>query len=113
VSLRNEARELIEAFATAQSQANGGKPSLVKPGDLRHQVDQAVLVAQRLGTSKAQILRDPVGTGKTAVALAAAGALLRTEKIDYVLVVAPNQIVARQWKVRAEEMFGEKIPVSD
>ena len=79
--------------------------------DLGHQAAQVAEAVKRLTRSHelAQILRDPVGTGKTAVALTAARLLLDEGAVDYVLVIAPNSTVGDQWRKRAEPIFGERI----
>lgn len=78
---------------------------------LEHQAAQASHAAKRLTGSpdQVQILRDPVGTGKTAVALTAARLLLDEGTVDYLLVVAPNGTVADQWRDRASSLFDGRI----
>ncbi|MCB0987216.1 MAG: DEAD/DEAH box helicase family protein [Microthrixaceae bacterium] len=74
---------------------------------IRGQAEQATDSARRLVGSprKVQILRDPVGTGKTAVALTAAKLLFDEKHIQYLLVIAPNDTVAKQWRERAAPFF--------
>ena len=51
------------------------------------------------------VLGDPVGTGKTVVALTAAARLLERGTVDRTVVVTPNDEVRRIWQERAEN-FG-------
>ena len=73
---------------------------------LQHQATQVAMAVHSLLSDHPRILRDPVGTGKTAVALTTARLLLDEGVIDYVLLVAPNIVVANQWCERAEVPFG-------
>jgi superfamily II DNA or RNA helicase len=50
------------------------------------------------------VLGDPVGTGKTVVALAVAARLLDLNKVKRVLVVAPNATVRTIWEERSEHL---------
>lgn len=86
---------------------------MISDEDLGHQALQVSEAVQRLTRSpdRVQVLRDPVGTGKTAVALTAARLLLDNDTVDYVLVVAPNTIVADQWRDRAGSLFVGRIAV--
>ena len=95
-----DARRLLLSFRDAQSD------SVVTDRQLDGQSEQAAIAVKRLGRGDVQILRDPVGTGKTAVALAAAGVMLLRGKADYVLIVAPNATVVGQWGDRATDMLG-------
>ncbi len=61
-------------------------------------------IVKKFESTNAIVLGDPVGTGKTPVALAAAGCLLSRNKVDHVLVIAPNTTVAAQWRDRALQM---------
>lgn len=74
------------------------------------QARQVAEVAGRLiaAPGRAQILRDPVGTGKTAIALTTARLLLDEKKIDYLLIVAPNVTVQEQWQERSHALFPEE-----
>jgi hypothetical protein len=73
---------------------------------LQHQATQVATAVHSLLSDHPRILRDPVGTGKTAVALTTARLLLDEGVVDYVLLVAPNKLVANQWFKRAEVPFG-------
>jgi superfamily II DNA or RNA helicase len=87
------------------------RPIRISEDHLRSQADQAVATARRLlsHVGQAQILRDPVGTGKTAVALVAARLLLDAEEIEYCLIVSPKKLVANQWANRAQPLFAGQI----
>jgi hypothetical protein len=64
------------------------------------QARRAALIKTRLGAGTALLLPDPVGTGKTAVTLVAAGMLLEAGAIRRVLVVVPNAAVKKVWQDR-------------
>jgi superfamily II DNA or RNA helicase len=74
---------------------------------LDQQAQQVAAVTDRLAHSAgvAQVLRDPVGTGKTAIALTTARLLLDEDLVDYLLVIAPNEAVRQQWEDRARPLF--------
>lgn len=87
------------------------RPIDISDDHLSSQADQAAATARRLlgNVGQAQILRDPVGTGKTAVALIAARLLFDADEIDYCLIVSPKKLVADQWANRAEPLFDGQI----
>lgn len=87
--------ELLTAFRT--SSGNVDIPNRL----IRGQADRADLCAQRLRTRRAAILGDPVGTGKTGVALAAARLLVDEGLVTNVLISAPNELVRDQWVERS------------
>ncbi len=58
------------------------------------------------------VLGDPVGTGKTVVALTAAARLLKRGTVDRAVVVAPNAEVRKIWEERAKR-FGEAFDASN
>ena len=71
------------------------------------QADRVEELYERLRKPGAQIiLGDPVGTGKTAVALIAARELLRRTKVSHLLVSTPNDSVSCLWAERAAIVFG-------
>jgi hypothetical protein len=72
----------------------------LKEGLLAVQARRAALIVGRLSAGTALVLPDPVGTGKTAVALVAAGILLEKGSVRRLVVVAPNDNVRRLWKKR-------------
>lgn len=70
------------------------------------QVNRAIEAAARLRGPDLVVLNDPVGTGKTIVALTAArilldGTLGASTSIRRVLIVTPNEEVAKVWRTRA------------
>ena len=78
-------------------------PATLTPEQLAIQTERALGIVQRLsGAGRTAVLDDPVGTGKTVVALAAASELLRIDEVDNVLVVCPNAAVAERWRNRAD-----------
>lgn len=94
------------AGAAKESDAQNRRHTPLTTKQSNVQVARAVTTAERLRRSGVLILNDPVGTGKTVVALAAARLLLdavlgRAWSIDKVLVIAPSQEVAREWRKRA------------
>lgn len=75
---------------------------------LQVQAKRAAIVADRLRRPAVVILNDPVGTGKTIVALAAARLLLDqwpvvTERVERVVIVAPNAELAAEWVRRSHD----------
>jgi len=68
---------------------------------VRVQARRASLIKQRLVAGEPLILPDPVGTGKTAVALIAAAILLEAKVVRQIVVVTPNEVVRQQWRHRA------------
>lgn len=83
----------------AQVQAN---PALTQV-----QADHAVLCAGRLLKPGLFVLNNPVGTGKTPVALTVAALLLNhvapTKRIRRAIVIAPNGDAAKMWRERADQ----------
>jgi len=68
------------------------------------QAEGAAELIRRLRKPGVTALSDPVGTGKTVVALAVAAHLVSSETVSRVLVVAPNDVVARLWCERANRL---------
>jgi superfamily II DNA or RNA helicase len=91
----------LELLRTTSSDLGAG----IGEEHLQAQAAQAAALVGRLEAPGTQILGDPVGTGKTAVSLAAARLLLDDGAVDHLLVVAPNRTVAGQWATRAEPLF--------
>jgi hypothetical protein len=89
---------LAEYNRKAREAAKGG----VSDELLSVQARRAALLVGQLAAGKALVLPDPVGTGKTAVALVAAGMLLEAEKVRRVVVVAPNAVVRKLWEDRVK-----------
>lgn len=103
------ARSRIERRALAllrEQRDNSPDAAAITDGALEHQAIQTARTSAGLRAGHPLILRDPVGTGKTAIALTAARILLDDELIDYLLLVSPNKVVAKQWHNRAEIPFG-------
>jgi hypothetical protein len=93
--------EVIECYAAQQSRQlpTRGRDRLIDA-----QARRAAELVSRVRTGRAVLVDDPVGTGKTVIALAAAARLLRSRTVDRVLVVAPNANVAEQWEERARQV---------
>jgi len=87
--------------AAAEAREHRRKPSPISPKLIDYQAERALELARKLDSRGAVLLDDPVGTGKTVVALATAAQLLDSGKVDRVLVVAPNAGVRKLWKTRA------------
>ncbi len=68
------------------------------------QAARAAELVERVRRARAVLVDDPVGTGKTVVALAAAARLCRNHTVDRILIVAPNATVAEQWEHRARQV---------
>ena len=68
------------------------------------QARRAELLVQRSKSKTVLALPDPVGTGKTVVALTAAAILLEEGTVQRVLVVAPNAVVQGLWVARAKHL---------
>jgi len=76
----------------------------VTDSQLRAQARRSDEIVAKFVHSRSVLLGDPVGTGKTPVALAAARAMCEAGTVENVLVVAPSERVARQWRDRAEDV---------
>lgn len=87
------------ADVKAQVQAN---PALTQV-----QADHAVLCASRLLKPGLFVLNNPVGTGKTPIALTVAALLLNhvapSKRIRRAIVIAPNSDAAKMWQERADQ----------
>lgn len=106
---RRKAEQLLRRFGTSHQD----RP--VPEGRVLEQARRAAALATNLRKAHAcQILGDPVGTGKTEVALAALGILLVDgSPVQIAVIVAPNDRVRKLWVVRATEMFGGTWRVRD
>ena len=94
----HQIRRVINTYAHSDEAGQ----SALTAAQLAVQTERALGIVQRLtGVGHTVVLDDPVGTGKTVVALAAASELLRTGQVDNVLVVCPNAAVAGRWQRRA------------
>lgn len=91
-----KARDLLDGYRTFT------KNSAISDAQLGEQARRVEGCAKRLRERRVAILGDPVGTGKTAVALAAAALLQDAGTIDHVLISAPNGNVREQWQSRSE-----------
>lgn len=96
----NTARRAIDDFCAG---ATKDDPDAFRPKDeqLEIQAKRARDVARILKKEKVAILADPTGTGKTAMALAAARCLIEDGSIDAVVVIAPNHHTLERWHDRA------------
>ena len=103
---------LARAYKLLDEMRTGLGATEISDRDLHRQSKQVEVLVRRLTRSAgcAQILRDPVGTGKTTVTLAAARLLLAEDRIDYLLVIAPNKTIAKQWLERSVPNFGVQEP---
>jgi len=95
----SSAMEWLAEYTHAAPQQAGKPP--VSASLVRVQARRATLIKQRLVAGEPLVLPDPVGTGKTAVALIAAAMLLEAKAVRRVVIVAPNEVVRQQWKHRA------------
>ena len=77
------------------------------------QAKRAAELVRRLRKPGVMALPDPVGTGKTVVALAVAAYLVGDKTVNRVLVVAPNDVVARLWCGRAQRLVSHAPPKSE
>ena len=68
------------------------------------QAKRAAELVRRLRRPGVMTLPDPVGTGKTVVALAVAAYLVGDKTVNRILVIAPNDVVARLWCGRAQRL---------
>jgi superfamily II DNA or RNA helicase len=94
----------IGAQAEAATQQKRHTPLNKRQVDV--QVTRAIDIASRLRYPGLVVLNDPVGTGKTIVALTAArllldGTLGKATAIRRVLIVTPNKEIARVWRARS------------
>lgn len=92
--LMSSAAEWIGAYSRASL-------TDIDPRLLGVQARRATLIVERLTAGESLVLPDPVGTGKTAVALVAAAMMLERGAVRRVVVVAPNDTVRSQWAERA------------
>lgn len=96
-SLRKQALRLLESYCTAL-----GKQHQVTPQQIGVQSCRASALTMGLRAPGMMLLDDPVGTGKTPISLCVARLLFDNKEIDYALVVAPNDRVAKIWHDRAK-----------
>ena len=98
-TLAGELRTVIEAYVARRiDETTNRHPS---SGLIDVQVERSQEIVRRLWHPGGLVLPDPVGTGKTVVALAATQMLVRRRRVTNVLVVAPNATVAGLWLGRA------------
>jgi hypothetical protein len=76
------------------------------------QAKRAAELVRRLRRPGVMTLPDPVGTGKTVVALAVAAYLVGDKTVNRILVIAPNDVVARLWCGRAQRLVSHAPPES-
>jgi len=89
-------RRLVETYRHRSGEA------LIRDGLCDYQAERAGDLVRRLKPDHSvAILGDPVGTGKTVIALVAALRLIRTGYVEKVLVVTPNATVRGLWRERS------------
>lgn len=93
--------------ARAAWEEQGGAPPAMPHRRLEIMAGRALECATRLTKPGLLVLNDPVGTGKTLIALCAAGLLLHGDlgaasAVTKVLIVAPNARVAAIWRKRVD-----------
>ncbi len=99
---------LYSDAARAEWEVQGGTPrKRLCQARLEIMAGRAVECASRLKKPGLMVLNDPVGTGKTLIALCAAGLLLHGDlgsasAVTKVLIVAPNARVAAIWRARVD-----------
>lgn len=112
--LHADARRYLTAF-TDHAAADVKEQVHANPALSRVQADHAVLCASRLLKPGLFVLNNPVGTGKTPVALTTALLLLNdvapSKRIRRAIVIAPNRDAAAMWLERARQM-GQGLKVS-
>ncbi len=92
------AAEWLEKYAEAARRADG---STVSTNLLEVQARRATEITDRLAAGEALVLPDPVGTGKTAVALIAAAMLFEAKMVRRIVIITPNEAVRKLWETRA------------
>ena len=93
-------RTLIDRYAE-----NAAGPDL--PGLKAVQSERAAHLVRRLSKPHGvAVLGDPVGTGKTVIALTVAARLLAKGTVQRVVILTPNEVVARIWRERSEHFNG-------
>ncbi len=109
LSIQDAARADIQRYSDGQL-ADGGHR--VPSGLLDLQAGRAVELYEKLKVAHSRvILGDPVGTGKTAVALVAARELVRRTAVTHVIISTPNSPVSQLWVNRAGWVFDEVMSV--
>jgi superfamily II DNA or RNA helicase len=113
--MRGSYERLLDRFQTLHTQAIEARPTLadhIKPEHLAAQArlaDQLVTQLCAAVEEPAVVLASPTGTGKTAIALAAAlETLSATDRYDRIAVIAPNQRVRDRWRSEAISLLSEK-----
>ncbi len=96
--LRKSALKLLTAYGAQ------GATSQVTAAQLEVQANRAAKLTMGLRRPGMMLLDDPVGTGKTPVSLCVASLLFSQGEIDYALVVAPSERVAKIWRDRAQRI---------
>ena len=103
---RTSALDLLRNFrdgtAPPEGGSTGAKSEQITDAMLKAQAARVEKCLEQLRKNRVAILGDPVGTGKTAVALAAATILLAEGAVTHSLVSAPNTRVAHQWRDRSQ-----------
>lgn len=89
----------ISAYARGQHEEN--QAIQVEQKVLNLQAERSAELARLLSRNYVALLTDPTGSGKTAIALAAAKSLLDASVVETLVVVAPNERTATQWEHRA------------
>lgn len=96
-TVRSGARACLEQYREA-IKAHLGRVC-VSDEHIELQAERAAALALALRNPGAVLLDDPVGTGKTPIALTVATLLLE-HAVEYALVVVPSERIARQWRDR-------------
>ena len=91
-----EALRIVNEYC--QGSPDGGR--FVSRKLIRYQARRAQYVATTLAKPGVLVLNDPVGTGKTVIALTAARLLFGRGHINHVVIVAPEATVAGNWTDR-------------
>jgi hypothetical protein len=111
-------QRLLRRFRTLYVQATEEHPALADHITDDHLAAQAAL-AERLVTQvcaatepPALVLASPTGTGKTAIALAAALEIISTtEHYDRIAVIAPSRRVRDRWRSEAQRLVADESEV--
>jgi superfamily II DNA or RNA helicase len=90
-------RRLVETYRRESHDAQHISDALCD-----YQAERAAELLRRLRPEHSMaLLGDPVGTGKTVIALVVAARLLHAHKVQKILVLVPNSAVARIWLKRS------------
>jgi len=100
----------LEKFS--QEKSKQSQPAKASPL-IQVQTLRVLELNHHLKENPVAILADPVGSGKTVVALSALRLLFESEVITRAVIVAPNRTVAQKWESEALALgFGSRLPLS-